>query len=271
LQRFRLGILGLGNMGFALAKGVIRSGLLEKKKVWGYDLQAEKRSKAIEELGIKVPEAAVSYLPDTSYVLVAVKPQNIKDTLEKIKDVLKEDNTIISIAAGVTTGIIEEILGKKNSVIRVMPNTPATLGKGISAISPGRFAGRNDMSFTENIMKSVGSCIRVDEKFQNAVTAISGSGPAYFFLFCKHIFKTAREIGLEEEVASLLVTETIKGAAAMISDSGHDLDELVRMVKSPGGTTEKAIMKFEEKGFEQMVGDAIKAARDRACELEGNI
>lgn len=271
LEQYRLGIIGIGNMGYALAKGVMDSGLLKKKELWGFDVSKKRCRKAIEDLDIYIPEDPCQEFDSTKYLLFAVKPQNLGEMLSSIKNRLVKQNVIISVLAGISTRHIEEKILPGIGVFRVMPNAPALLRKGVAAVCMGTHARREDEHFVKGIMESVGECVIVDEGLMNAVTAISGSGPAYFFIFCKYLFEAARSLGIDDATAKTLVNGTISGAAAMVNDPGYSYSDLASMVTSPGGTTEKALKEFEIGKFEELVKKAAAAADKRAFELEESV
>jgi pyrroline-5-carboxylate reductase len=174
---------------------------------------------------------------------------------------------IVSFAAGIKTSAIEKVLGDKVRVIRVMPNTPMTLGRGISAMSLGVRASKDDQEWLSRFLMTTGEVIVVPEELQDAVTATSGSGPAYFFAFTEAVVAAAMKLGLSESDAMILAKETLIGAALMVEKSGKDLKTLRENVTSPNGTTAAALRKFTELGMEEVIFESMKAARDRSIEL----
>ena len=174
---------------------------------------------------------------------------------------------IVSFAAGIKTSAIEKVLGDKVRVIRVMPNTPMTLRRGISAMSLGAHASEDDQQWLSRFLMTTGEVIVVPEELQDAVTATSGSGPAYFFAFTEAVVAAATKLGLSESDAMILAKETLIGAALMVEKSGKDLKTLRENVTSPNGTTAAALKKFTELGLEEVIFESMKAARDRSIEL----
>jgi pyrroline-5-carboxylate reductase len=272
LKRYKIIFIGCGNMGEAILKGIIDSGYLENKKIAFYELD-KKRIKYIEKTyTVESIKDLSEGVRDSEYILLAVKPQNIKKVLMEMRKYFnKETNSLISIAAGISTGSIEKILDCKCSVIRVMPNAPALFNKGMAAISSGRYAKEKDELFTTGLMNQVGECIIINEELQNISTAISGSGPAYFFLFCKYMIEEAVKNGISEDDARKLVTETMIGSGIMIKISGLGMDELISRVASPGGTTEKALQVFSDRSLGNIISQAIGDAAKRSVELEREI
>ena len=174
---------------------------------------------------------------------------------------------MVSIAAGKTIKFIEENLGSKNPVIRVMPNTPALIGKGVSAIAAGTYTNAGHLEIANEIFASTGLVIQIPEDKLNAVTALSGSGPAYFFNFIEAMVNAGVELGLTREIATTLAIETISGSAAMLKESGLDAATLRTNVTSPNGTTAAALQVFSENSFENIILQAMSAAKKRAQEL----
>ena len=180
------------------------------------------------------------------------------------------DNVIISIAAGIPTTYFENNI-KDIPVLRIMPNMPALYGKGVSAISNGKFAKKEDIDFTRTLMDSTGFVVLIDEKFQNLVTALSGSGPAYFFLFCKFLISFAVNNGIDVDIAKIMVINTMLGAGEVLSKTDKTIDELIASVASPGGTTEKALDRFNSNNLEKIFLEALNAAYSRSAEMESAI
>jgi pyrroline-5-carboxylate reductase len=188
-------------------------------------------------------------------------------TLETISDSLSSSLLIVSFAAGIKVKSIEEKLGKGSRVIRVMPNTPMVMGRGMSAISLGSAATSDDQEWVSGFLSKAGEVIFVDESLQDAVTASSGSGPAYYFAFTEAVVGAARRLGIAQEDAVALASQTLIGAALMVDKSGKDLKTLRENVTSPNGTTAAALKSFADSGLEEIVYKAMKAAHNRSIEL----
>lgn len=256
------GVVGAGIIGEALIGALLRSGTSsESIKV------AEKRSERKSEICQKYGVAELISVESVDVLLVAVKPQDFISTIEEWRNVADSLPLIVSFAAGIKTSAIEKILGDKVRVIRVMPNTPMTLGRGISAMSLGACASKDDQEWVSRFLMTTGEAILVPEDLQDAVTATSGSGPAYFFAFTEAVVAAAMKLGLSEPDAIILAKETLIGAALMVEKSGKDLKTLRENVTSPNGTTAAALKKFTELGLEEVIFESMKAARDRSIEL----
>ncbi len=240
-----IGIIGAGNMGSAIAAGIKGKVLLsDKNKRISDNITLAKRS---------------------NIIILAVKPQDIRRVLEEIKTHTKE-KLIISIAAGITTLFIEKALGRVR-IIRVMPNMPAMVGEGISAISRGRFADKKDFKIASRIFSNLGEVIEVKEKMMDAVTAVSGGGPAYYFLFTYLLAKAGEANGLQEGIALKLARATFIGAAEVIKSKNLSMEELVKKVASKGGTTEAALKVFKQEKLETIIKKAVKSALLRSSKL----
>lgn len=261
---FKLGIIGVGKMGNALLDGIIDSGFFHPQEISVYDIN----SNIIDEISDKanVGILPIDEMPEhCNTLLIAVKPQQLVDILPKLSRVT-DKNLIISILAGTKTSRYENILGNI-PVIRAMPNTPALLRQGITVLSKGKYALDNDLALAENIFKSVGKVTVLDENLQDIVVAISGSGPAYFFLFCEYLIDAAVDLGLKKSTAELLVIETITGAAKMLKETNMSSLELRQMVTSKGGTTQAATQIFNQNKLQKIFFDAVASAKKRSEEL----
>jgi pyrroline-5-carboxylate reductase len=271
-KAYRLGIIGCGNMAEAIIKGVFVSGFLSPRDIICYEIKPQ-RAKYIENnYHVSFTDEISQIALDSRSILIAVKPGNILEVLTGIKKSFKHGfNSIISIAAGVPSSFIEQVLDNNASVIRIMPNTPALVNKCMAAISRGKYASDDDMEFAAAIIKSLGEYIIVDEHLQNAVTAISGSGPAYFFLFCKFLINAAEKRGIDSDTAGKLVINTLVGSGELLKSYNPDADFLIKMVASPGGTTQAALSSFDKNRLEGIVEEAVGCAEKRAKEIQATI
>ena len=263
----RIAFIGAGKMGEALIRGIIADGLYPRDAIIAAEPDDERREMVKRELGINTTRDNREAIRGADIVCLAIKPQILDAVLEEISEDITEEQLLISILAGVPTRRIEDKPGKKIRVVRVMPNTPALAGAGIAAICPGRYAGSDNLRSVEEIMSAVGDVLRVPEELIDAITGVSGSGPAYFFLFTEALARAGRKIGLSREQADLLARKTLIGAGKLLEETGQSPEELRRNVTSRGGTTEAALKTFERLGFEEIVEKAVRAARDRAREL----
>ena len=261
----QIGIIGVGTIGEALLAAITKSGV-PASSIAIFDKCRERTSKLSTRFGVRVlssTEIAEQYLN----ILLVVKPQDMDDLLEKIGNLVSNRQRIITFAAGKKTSHIEKFSLSGVPVVRVMPNTPMSIGVGASAISKGKYATDEDVKAVQELLKASGETIVVDESLQDAVTATSGSGPAYFFRFVEVMIAGAQDLGLSESDARTLVIQTISGAAAMLNQVGSDPGVLRQNVTSPNGTTYAALQVFEGGDLEGLIKRAMRAARDRSQEL----
>jgi pyrroline-5-carboxylate reductase len=266
-----IGFLGSGNMAEALIKGIITAGLYKPENIFISDVRAERLDFLTEEYGVTAVATNSELAGKVNILVLSVKPQNMVEALESIKDAVRAETLIISIAAGIKVSNISAVLGDR-PIVRVMPNTPALIGEGASALFANEKA-KPTLSKAEKIFASVGKAVVVDdESLIDAVTAVSGSGPAYYFLLMEEMTRAAGELGLPEDVAKELILQTARGAALLAVERdkrGETPAELRRKVTSPGGTTEAALKVFAAKDFSRLVNEALTAARDRSRQLSG--
>jgi len=261
----KVAILGAGKMGEALLSGLLRAGRAPADLL--FTERHEERTKLLQDsygvTGVSNPDAAAQ--ADT--LLVAVKPQEIAALLDELGPVVTERNLVITIAAGIPTKFLEDRLPAQPPVVRVMSNTPVFVDQAMSAISPGSHAGEEHLNRTEALLRPVGKVIRVPEAQLDAVTALSGSGPAYFFYLVEAMIDAGILLGLPRAVAAELIVQTAVGSAQMLRDSGEHPVQLREAVTSPGGTTIAAIRELENHGVRAALLAALEAARDRSREL----
>jgi pyrroline-5-carboxylate reductase len=260
-----IGFIGVGVMGSSLIKSLLISSV-NSDQICISDKSKEKSNEVAGTYKVKV-KTITEIGQDCNVIFLAVKPQDLETVLSELGQSLNKETLLISIAAGKTTKFIENKLTNKNPVIRVMPNTPAQIGKGVSAISPGTSATKDHLVLAKDLLSASGLVVEVPEENQDAVTALSGSGPAYFFNFIEAMIKSGINLGLTEEVATQLAIGTITGSAAMLQESGVDAATLRKNVTSPNGTTAAALKVFSDNNLEKIVADAMTAAKKRAQEL----
>lgn len=265
----RLGFIGAGNMAEAIARGVLASKLYRPEDIIACDLAPQRRALFADELKIRCIEDAQAIVTQSQTVLLCVKPQHMAEMLGSIRDLVTEKHLIISIAAGISTKYIAQSLNPalKLHIVRSMPNTPMLVNKGMVAICPGAYATPADMAAATKIFQAAAAVVEVREDLMNAVTAVSGSGPAYFFFLVEHMIQAGIEMGLSPEQAHQLAAQTARGAAEMLCTSADSPAELRRKVTSPGGTTHAAITTMQDRGMPAIVVDALKAACKRGAEL----
>lgn len=260
-----IAVIGAGVMGEVFVAGLIRGGTAPARIVIS-EKRAERAAELSERYGVRAlpPEAAVL---EAATVLLVVKPQDMTDLLSAIGPTLADGTVVISLAGGITLAQLEGAVPPGVAVVRGMPNTPALVDQGITAIAPGATCSVEQAAYVEQLLAAVGPVVRVPEELMDAVTATSGSGPAYVFLLVESMTAAAVELGLEPEMARQLVTQTVLGAATMAARPGADAATLRQQVTSPNGTTAAALAVFESGGFRPLVLDAMTAARDRGREL----
>jgi pyrroline-5-carboxylate reductase len=268
----KIGFIGAGNMAEAIIKGVIDAKLYKAKDIAVSDIRADMLALICNKYKVASVATNRELAKAVDILVLSVKPQNMAQVLSEIKGAVGKNLLIVSIAAGITTGRIQKILGDV-VVIRVMPNTGALIGQGAAAIyATGQAAAR--LKDVERIFSAVGVAVTVDdEKLLDVVTAVSGSGPAYFFLLMEEMIKSAQELGLEKQLAEKLVLATAKGAGLLAVEAAgknQSPETLRKIVTSPGGTTEAAMKVFSKCDFEKMVHDALTAAADRSRGLSGS-
>lgn len=268
MKNSRITFIGCGNMGRSLIGGLIANGL-SVNSITGTDINAEQRQTAASQFNIEVLEDNRQAIKDTDVVVLAVKPQSMQDTLLAMKAALAQEKPLlISIAAGIQLSHLGQWAGEELAIVRTMPNTPAIIQAGATALCANRHTSETQRDLAEAIMRSVGLAIWLDdETLMDAVTALSGSGPAYWFLIMEVMEKAATQLGLSQEHARILTLQTAFGAAKMALESNHDAQTLRKQVTSPGGTTEQALNVLMDGGIEELFADALKAAQKRSAEL----
>lgn len=259
------GIIGAGVMGETLLAGLLRAGMPPADL-----LIAERRDDRGAELSAKygveiLDNASVASRAET--IVLLVKPQDMAAVLGEISPTLKQGALVISIAAGITTKYLESLLPSGTHVVRAMPNTPALFDQAMTAISPGSTCTDAHLKTAEDLLKSVGKVMQLPEKYQDAVTAISGSGPAYIYYVGEAMIEAGVMLGLPRDLATEMVQQTVFGAATMLKDSGLHPTVLREQVTSPGGTTVAALRVFDDFKVRAAFLSAMEAARDRSREL----
>ncbi|HIE10376.1 MAG TPA: pyrroline-5-carboxylate reductase [Kiritimatiellae bacterium] len=263
-----VGFIGAGNMAEALVGGMLEAGVAEAGALAASDMRPERRRHFTEKYNIAAYDDNRALVRNRDMVVLCVKPQQVDSVLEEIAAVLdKSRTTILSIAAGIPTARIEHRLGEDARVVRAMPNTPALIRQGAAAICAGKSATDSDMARAETLLGAVGIVVTVKEELMNAVTAVSGSGPAYVFYLMEAMIDAARQMGMDDEVARRLVVQTVKGAGMLCEARNCSPEELRAAVTSKGGTTAAALLALSEGKVIQHLMAAIKAAHRRAEEL----
>ena len=264
-QQSKVAVIGAGVMGEALIAALISSGV-KPDLITISEKRQDRAQELISKYSIKAASLAVN-VSDADALLLVVKPQDMEAVLEEVKGTINPKALVITFAAGKTISFISNGLGTGNPVVRVMPNTPTLVGEGMAAASIGSSVTEAQRDFVLGFLAATGKVIEVSEDLQDAVTATSGSGPAYFFAFVEAMVAGAKELGLSEKDATTLTVQTIVGAAKLLEESGKSATTLRENVTSPNGTTAAALTSFSSGDLNSMVAKAMKAARDRSQEL----
>lgn len=261
--------IGGGNMATALIAGLDKTGPASTT-VSVCDPSEEVRERLVHDYGIRAVVTASEATSGSECIVLAVKPQVMPMVLEELANVIQPGQLVISVAAGTSVQTIRDALGSQVPVIRCMPNTPALLGLGITGLFAGPGCTPEQMALAEAILGAVGETVVVeDESLMDVVTAVSGSGPAYFYLMTEALREAGEALGLPGEVAAELARHTAHGAGVMAAQSGLDVAELRHRVTSPGGTTQAALEALQEGGFAELLARAVQAAAERGRELSG--
>ncbi|MBI5562306.1 MAG: pyrroline-5-carboxylate reductase [Deltaproteobacteria bacterium] len=277
LTKKTIGFIGAGNLAEALIKGLLSSGGVNAGQLSASDTASGRLAYMAGQYEIKVYSGNAEVVRNSDVILLAVKPKDIGQALADTAVEITADKLVVSAAAGITTGAILELLRSSGlryvvPIVRAMPNTPALVREGATALCAGAGANKPDVKLASAIFEAVGKVVVMDdERLMDAVTGLSGSGPAYVFLFMEALIEAGVEAGIRKEDARLLAMQTTLGAAALALESPLDLTELRRMVTSPGGTTIEGLKKLEKGRFKETVIKAVEAAAKRAGEIaKGN-
>lgn len=263
----KLGFIGGGKMGEALCRGIINAKLSEAKNIIVSDVVAERCSVLSKEIGINTTQDNKNVVSFASVIILAVKPQMMHEVLAGLKGDITTHHLVVSIAAGIPLRFIESRLEKGIRVIRVMPNTPCLVGASATAFSPGNYATGADGQLVSNIFSAVGKVFPLDEKYLDAVTGLSGSGPAYVYMAIEALSDGGVKMGLSRDAATILAAQTVFGAAKMVLETGQHPAKLKDEVTSPGGTTIEGISKLEDGGLRSALINAVEAATLKSKKL----
>ena len=263
-----IGFIGGGNMATSLMSGLIASGH-SPQQIWVSDTASAQLQSHRDNLNVNVSTDNLKIVQEVDVIVLAVKPQILREVALQIAPMIQQKHTlVVSIAAGISQTSLALWLGSDEAIVRCMPNTPALVLTGATALHANANVNEEQKDLAENILRAVGICLWVvNESDLDAVTSVSGSGPAYFFLMMEAMEQTALEMGLDEHTARLLVQQTALGAAKIALESAESPTQLRERVTSPGGTTQKAIETFQQNGFTELVAKALTAAKDRSIEM----
>jgi len=263
----KVAFIGGGNMGEAMLAALLSQRLCTPVDISASDVDESRRQYLEEKYGVSVTSDSLLATGNGDVVVLAIKPKNLTEVMAELDSRLKSTQLVLSIVAGARIDTLCQGLSHQ-CIVRCMPNTPGQIGEGMSVWAATASVTAEQKSWTSSILGAMGKEIYVaDEKYLDMATAISGSGPAYFFLFVESLVESAVNIGIPQDMAEKLVLQTMLGAAHLIQKSGKSPAELRRMVTSPGGTTAEALLQFENGGFRQMVLQAVTAAYNKAKQL----
>ncbi len=264
----KIGFIGGGNMASSLINGLIASGHAPEQ-IWVSDINPDTLTALKHDLNVNTSANNDDVINAADVVVLAVKPQTLGAVAQSIAALVRQKQSlVVSIAAGINQNSLSRWLGADTAIVRCMPNTPALVLTGATALHANDKVTAEQCDLAENILRAVGIALWVDDEAElDAVTAVSGSGPAYYFLLMEAMEKAALELGLSQETARLLVQQTALGAAKIALESAESPEQLRKRVTSPGGTTQRAIETFEQGGFTELVSKALHAARDRSIEM----
>lgn len=262
----KIGFIGAGNMAGAIIEGAVRKKVARPGDLTVCDRTPEKCGR-FRNMGVGVTESAAALARESDIIFLAVKPQDYETALGELRPAMRPEKLVVTIAAGISAAYISREIGYPCKIVRVMPNTPLLLGEGATALCRGELVSDEEFSEVRRLFEAGGLVCELPEEKMNAVISVNSTSPAYVYLMAKAVADGAKEQGIEPETAIPLFCKVLTGAAAMLMDSGKTPDELVRMVASPGGTTEAALGALAEHGFEQAVRDAMLRCTKRAEEL----
>ena len=263
----RIAIVGCGKIGESLLAGLLSSGWREPGELVATGRREERLAELRDRYGVDATRSNEEAVAGAGVVVIAVKPQDFDALLGEIGPTLSAEQTVLSVAAAIPTAAIEQRIAPSVPVVRAMPNAPATVHEGIAGICAGAHAGDEHLAAAEEVLSHLGAVVRVPERYMDAVTAVSGSGPAYFALLAEAMIEAGILLGLSREISTQLVVQTMLGTAKLLRDEAMHPVELREAVTSPGGTTIRAIRELERAGVRAAFLNAIQAAMERSREL----
>jgi len=262
----RFGVIGVGNMGAAIIRGVAKK-LLSSEQIFVTDVDPQKVDELRTELGVNAFDTVGQLVENVDTILYSAKPNNAAKIFKQARELVKPSQLLISIAAGIPIAQLESYFAESIPVIRVMPNIAVTVGSGVAAISPGSYADENHLAKSQAIFNAVGSSLIIEEKQLDAVTGLSGSGPAFVFVFIEALIDAGVHVGLSREDAHQLAVQTVLGAAKIIDQNGEHPAVWKSRVTTPAGTTAAGLFELEQGKFRSIINAAVIAATERAQEL----
>lgn len=262
-----VGIVGAGVMGTAIASALVTRGVCDASRLYVSDVSAGRLESLRRDLGVHVTRSNHDVVENASILLLAVKPQVMRAVIDDLSKALGMDQLLVSVAAGIPTAAVESRLPFDAHVVRAMPNTPGLIGAGVTAVCKGRYAVDDDVESAMRLFRSLGEVVSVDEAAMDAITGLSGSGPAYCYVFIESLAEAGVLNGLSREIALKLAYWTVMGSAMMVRESGEHPCVLKSRVTSPAGTTAAGLSVLEQRAFRSALIDAVSAATQRSREL----
>ena len=263
-----MAIVGGGNMGRALISGLLRRGMLPED-VRVAEISPQARASLTRDFAVSASADARAALEGAAVVVIALKPEHVAALIAPLQPLFARTRpVVISVAAGIRIASLQTWCGADVAVVRAMPNRPALVGAGVTAISGGSWATSRDLAWGEDVLTAVGTVVRLPERLLDAVTGLSGSGPAYFFLVAEALVEAGVQMGLTREVSRTLVAETMRGSAALLHETGRDPEVLRAMVTSPAGTTAAGVRTLEARAVRSAFMEAVAAATERSRNLQ---
>jgi pyrroline-5-carboxylate reductase len=267
LAKTRIAVIGAGKLGEALIGGMIDAGIVKKDQFIATAAHPERLAVLQKKLGVKTTLSNGEAVRTAQLVLLCVKPQVVEEVLRQVADDLTRQHVLISVAASVSTGFMENIIGKPVSVIRAMPNTPCLIRQGMTAVAPGKHATAAQVHAAKKMFDAIGRCLIVDEKHMDAVTALGASGPAFVYTIIESFIEGGVKVGLPRDVATLMAAQMVHGAANMVLETGEHPAKLKDAVTTPAGCTVDGLLELEEGGLRVTLIKAVDRATKRAREL----
>lgn len=262
-----LGFIGTGNMGAAIIKGILKAKFTSPENIIAGDAIIEKTKKLKDEFGIRVSEENQEIVRDSDVIFICLKPDRIKEALSHLRAAITSDKILVSIAVGVPITFFKSLLGDDRKIIRTMPNTPATVGEGMTLISSSTAVTLEELTFVKSLFACVGKAEILDESLMTKVTALTGSSPAYAYMLIDAMAAAGRKYGIPERLVNTLAAQSVLGAAKMVLETGLKPDALKDQVATPGGTTVKAVDSLRKSGFAKRIERAMDACTEKAEEI----
>ncbi len=260
----KTGIIGAGHMGGAMIRGMAEKGKIRKEEIVIFDKNRTLMTELADQLGIQAADSAAALAREADVLILAVNPQFLSDVIREIRDEITEEKLVISVALGQSVSALEQQFGKNVKVVRAMPNTPALVGEAITAVAPGTNLSDEDLKLARTVLEGFGTTELLPESMMDAAVAVSGSSPAYVYLFIEAMADGAVLEGMSRDLAYRFAAQAVLGSARMVLETGMHPAALKDAVCTPGGSTIAAVRKLEEKGFRSAVIEGMKACADKA-------